>query len=114
MRIGPGGIQRARHRVDGQCREDVVEAGANGPREDELGGPGLAAIRTARDEDVVEGRAGGLLDARLARGVDVEHIVRRRIGDDVAIVVVKGCAPGRAPLPDDGIAYSLEGKAVVG
>src|SRR5262249_47906859 len=67
--------------------EDVVEMCADRGGEGERCRPRLALIRAARDEDVVEGRAGGLLDARLTCRVDVVEGVRERRG---AMLVTRG------------------------
>ncbi len=113
MGIRPGRVEVAIRGVHCQRREDVVQPYAARPREDQLGRPRLAHIRAARDKDVVEGGAGGLLDPRLASGVNVIDGVRRRISDNWPLVVVECGVACDATLGDNRIAHLLPGEAII-
>src|SRR5205823_11461182 len=74
---------------------------------------GLAVIRRARDEDLVEIRTRALLNARLPSGVNVVEISAGRIGDDRSLIVVEGSVTRRGALAGDRAADSVPAVAVI-
>jgi len=113
MGIRPGCVEVAIRGIHRQRGEDIIQPHAGRPGEDQLSGPLFSHIRAARDKDVVEGGAGGLLDPRLASGVNVVDGVRRRISDNWPLVVVECGVASGAPLGDNRIAHLLPGEAII-
>ncbi len=113
MCIRPDNIELAVRRIDCQRGENVAEVGEQRCVENEIRGPRQPAVGASRDNDVIEGCAGALLHARLARSVDCVRVVRERIGDDGSLSIVERRVAGKTALAHHRIADAMPVQAVI-